>query len=160
MDGFIVMTIYSSFLKPFREPQVSSFPLKNCWSFNLTLSCWLIWYLIYYQQTTSHWYHVCCLVLHLGVKQLCCSRVFVAWPTAEFAFLWSFKEIDVFHLSEETVNAPSPSTYHMFCDGADVVLLRSQLLSWYDKEKRELPWRTLVKRSASFTGFDNKISPF
>uniref|UniRef100_A0A673AD31 Adenine DNA glycosylase n=1 Tax=Sphaeramia orbicularis TaxID=375764 RepID=A0A673AD31_9TELE len=36
----------------------------------------------------------------------------------------------------------SSSTYHSFLDAADVVLLRSQLLGWYDKEKRELPWRT------------------
>ncbi|XP_070688277.1 uncharacterized protein mutyh [Pempheris klunzingeri] len=43
---------------------------------------------------------------------------------------------------EETTNAYS---YHSFHDPADVVLLRSQLLSWYDKEKRELPWRTLAE---------------
>ncbi|XP_044056352.1 adenine DNA glycosylase [Siniperca chuatsi] len=45
---------------------------------------------------------------------------------------------------EETTNASSPSTYHTFHDPADVVLLRSQLLNWYDKDKRELPWRTLA----------------
>ncbi|XP_037625612.1 adenine DNA glycosylase [Sebastes umbrosus] len=45
---------------------------------------------------------------------------------------------------EETTNASSPSAYHTFHDPADVVLLRSQLLSWYDREKRELPWRTLA----------------
>ncbi|TKS74505.1 Adenine DNA glycosylase [Collichthys lucidus] len=45
---------------------------------------------------------------------------------------------------EETTNASSPSTYHTFHDAADVALLRSQLLSWYDKEQRELPWRTLA----------------
>ncbi|XP_074524023.1 adenine DNA glycosylase [Halichoeres trimaculatus] len=44
---------------------------------------------------------------------------------------------------EETINA-SLSTYHNFSDPADVVRLRSHLLSWYDKEKRELPWRTLA----------------
>ncbi|KAM7410104.1 hypothetical protein PAMA_001517 [Pampus argenteus] len=44
---------------------------------------------------------------------------------------------------EETANAAS-STYHSFPDPADVVQLRSQLLNWYDKEKRELPWRTLA----------------
>lgn len=64
-----------------------------------------------------------------------------------------------FGLPEETGNASSPSTYHTFHDPAAVVLLRSQLLSWYDKEKRELPWRTLVKRCASFTGFDKRFSP-
>nr|WAH70730.1 ELOVL fatty acid elongase 8b [Eleutheronema tetradactylum] len=45
---------------------------------------------------------------------------------------------------EQTTNAASPSTYHTFPDPADVVQLRSQLLNWYDKEKRELPWRTLA----------------
>ncbi|XP_035509583.1 adenine DNA glycosylase [Morone saxatilis] len=46
---------------------------------------------------------------------------------------------------EDTSSASSPSTYHTFHDAADVVLLRSQLLSWYDKEKRELPWRTVAE---------------
>lgn len=49
-----------------------------------------------------------------------------------------------FVLPEESTIPSSPSTYHTFHDAADVVLLRSQLLRWYDKEKRELPWRTLV----------------
>uniref|UniRef100_A0A8C9XSF5 Adenine DNA glycosylase n=1 Tax=Sander lucioperca TaxID=283035 RepID=A0A8C9XSF5_SANLU len=57
---------------------------------------------------------------------------------------FSLNENDVFGLPEETTNASSPSTYHTFHDPADVVLLRSQLLNWYDKEKRELPWRTLA----------------
>ncbi|KAM4548512.1 adenine DNA glycosylase [Odontesthes bonariensis] len=41
-------------------------------------------------------------------------------------------------------NATNPSSYHSFSEPADVVRLRSQLLSWYDEEKRELPWRTLA----------------
>uniref|UniRef100_A0A3Q2ZHN0 Adenine DNA glycosylase n=1 Tax=Kryptolebias marmoratus TaxID=37003 RepID=A0A3Q2ZHN0_KRYMA len=41
-------------------------------------------------------------------------------------------------------SSSSSSSPHTFCDPADVVLLRSQLLSWYDQEKRELPWRTLA----------------
>ncbi|KAM3620106.1 uncharacterized protein V6R79_018414 [Siganus canaliculatus] len=45
---------------------------------------------------------------------------------------------------EETVNAAGACTHHTFHDAADVVQLRSQLLRWYDKEKRELPWRTLA----------------
>lgn len=45
---------------------------------------------------------------------------------------------------EEIMKADSLSTYHTFPDPANVVLLRSQLLDWYDKEKRELPWRTLA----------------
>lgn len=56
---------------------------------------------------------------------------------------------DVYGLAEKSGDASAPSTYHTFRDPADVVLLRSQLLCWYDKEKRELPWRTLV-RTMSF----------
>lgn len=59
-------------------------------------------------------------------------------------------ESDDFGLPDETT---SSSTYHTYPDPADVMLLRSQLLNWYDKDKRELPWRTLVRRNASFVGF-------
>lgn len=52
------------------------------------------------------------------------------------------------------MKADSLSTYHTFPDPANVVLLRSQLLDWYDKEKRELPWRTLVRSMTSFTACD------
>ncbi|XP_056895213.1 adenine DNA glycosylase isoform X1 [Takifugu flavidus] len=45
---------------------------------------------------------------------------------------------------EESSHASSPSAYHFFHDAADVALLRSRLLAWYDQEKRELPWRTLA----------------
>uniref|UniRef100_A0A667WH64 Adenine DNA glycosylase n=2 Tax=Myripristis murdjan TaxID=586833 RepID=A0A667WH64_9TELE len=47
-------------------------------------------------------------------------------------------------VKEEETTDPAPSTYHTFQDRADVVLLRSQLLHWYDKGKRELPWRTVA----------------
>uniref|UniRef100_A0A8C6NX85 Adenine DNA glycosylase n=1 Tax=Nothobranchius furzeri TaxID=105023 RepID=A0A8C6NX85_NOTFU len=48
-------------------------------------------------------------------------------------------------VKEEDTTPPVPqSSFHTFSDPADVVQLRSQLLSWYDKEKRELPWRTLA----------------
>ncbi|XP_008282129.1 adenine DNA glycosylase [Stegastes partitus] len=43
---------------------------------------------------------------------------------------------------EESTDASS--SYHTFSDPADVVRFRSQLLNWYDKEKRELPWRTMA----------------
>ncbi|KAL6107791.1 mutyh [Pungitius sinensis] len=46
---------------------------------------------------------------------------------------------------EEPLNASSPScSRHSFHPPADVELLRSQLLRWYDNNKRELPWRTLA----------------
>ncbi|XP_061681560.1 adenine DNA glycosylase isoform X2 [Syngnathoides biaculeatus] len=35
--------------------------------------------------------------------------------------------------------------YHNFREPADVGRLRTRLLSWYDLEKRELPWRTLAQ---------------
>ncbi|XP_022066136.2 adenine DNA glycosylase isoform X2 [Acanthochromis polyacanthus] len=48
-------------------------------------------------------------------------------------------------VKRETTDAlTASSSYHTFSDPADVVRLRSHLLSWYDKEKRELPWRTLA----------------
>ncbi|KAG7283605.1 hypothetical protein CRUP_020378, partial [Coryphaenoides rupestris] len=46
---------------------------------------------------------------------------------------------------EEAATGPCyPSTYHTFDKAADVIQIRSQLLSWYDQEKRELPWRTVA----------------
>lgn len=63
-------------------------------------------------------------------------------------------ESDDIGLPEETT---SSSTYHTFPDPAEVVLLRSQLLNWYDKDKRELPWRTLVRRSAFFLSFRHLV---
>uniref|UniRef100_A0A3Q4HAQ9 Adenine DNA glycosylase n=1 Tax=Neolamprologus brichardi TaxID=32507 RepID=A0A3Q4HAQ9_NEOBR len=57
---------------------------------------------------------------------------------------FSLSENCVFGLPEETTDASSPSPYHTFPDPADVVRFRSQLLNWYNKEKRELPWRTLA----------------
>ncbi|XP_028299804.1 adenine DNA glycosylase [Gouania willdenowi] len=56
------------------------------------------------------------------------------------------------HTEEKTPNTvvkkeelrDAASLYHMFPDVADVVQLRSQLLNWYQREKRELPWRTLA----------------
>ncbi|XP_076582204.1 adenine DNA glycosylase [Chaetodon auriga] len=45
---------------------------------------------------------------------------------------------------KEEETSSSPSTFHTFHDPADVSVLRSKLLGWYDKEKRELPWRTLA----------------
>ncbi|KAJ0032367.1 hypothetical protein NQD34_002448, partial [Periophthalmus magnuspinnatus] len=42
---------------------------------------------------------------------------------------------------QENISLPS---YHSFPDAAEVVLLRSHLLNWYDKEQRTLPWRTLL----------------
>ncbi|XP_057698312.1 adenine DNA glycosylase [Corythoichthys intestinalis] len=45
---------------------------------------------------------------------------------------------------EELSEVVSPSAYHTFHDPAEICLLRTHLLSWYDLEKRELPWRTLA----------------
>lgn len=42
----------------------------------------------------------------------------------------------------------SVSPYHLFSDMADVTAFRRNLLSWYDQEKRDLPWRKRVKEEA------------
>ncbi|XP_012578171.1 PREDICTED: A/G-specific adenine DNA glycosylase isoform X2 [Condylura cristata] len=42
--------------------------------------------------------------------------------------------------SQEEVQG-SVSPYHLFRDSAEVTIFRESLLSWYDREKRDLPWR-------------------
>lgn len=42
------------------------------------------------------------------------------------------------------VSQASVSLYHLFRDVAEVTAFRKSLLSWYDREKRDLPWRRLV----------------
>ncbi|KAM5266484.1 adenine DNA glycosylase isoform 4-T4 [Hipposideros larvatus] len=42
---------------------------------------------------------------------------------------------------EEVVLQASVSPYHLFRDTAEVTVFRESLLSWYDQEKRDLPWR-------------------
>ncbi|XP_061040287.1 LOW QUALITY PROTEIN: adenine DNA glycosylase [Eubalaena glacialis] len=37
------------------------------------------------------------------------------------------------------------SPYHLFRDTAEVIVFRKSLLSWYDREKRDLPWRKRVE---------------
>lgn len=61
-------------------------------------------------------------------------------------FFLLVSQICCLFLLEEAPKA-SPSSYHSFCDPAEVVQLRRKLLSWYDREKRELPWRTLVGKT-------------
>ncbi|XP_061636450.1 adenine DNA glycosylase isoform X2 [Phyllopteryx taeniolatus] len=46
---------------------------------------------------------------------------------------------------EEPSGVASASTYHKFRRPAEVSRLRTHLLSWYELEKRELPWRTLAR---------------
>ncbi|XP_053729554.1 adenine DNA glycosylase [Synchiropus splendidus] len=49
-------------------------------------------------------------------------------------------------VKSEQSNGPvrSCTTYHSFPAAADVARLRCGLLSWYHREKRDLPWRTLA----------------
>ncbi|XP_057356143.1 adenine DNA glycosylase isoform X7 [Manis pentadactyla] len=42
---------------------------------------------------------------------------------------------------EEVVLQASVSLYHLFRDTAEVTVFRESLLSWYNREKRDLPWR-------------------
>ncbi|XP_032969246.1 adenine DNA glycosylase isoform X4 [Rhinolophus ferrumequinum] len=46
---------------------------------------------------------------------------------------------------EEVVLQASVSPYHLFRDAAEVTVFRERLLSWYDQEKRDLPWRRRAK---------------
>uniref|UniRef100_A0A8D1L9P6 Adenine DNA glycosylase n=1 Tax=Sus scrofa TaxID=9823 RepID=A0A8D1L9P6_PIG len=46
---------------------------------------------------------------------------------------------------EEVVSQASVSLYHLFRDVAEVTAFRKSLLSWYDREKRDLPWRRLAE---------------
>uniref|UniRef100_H0VLH0 Adenine DNA glycosylase n=1 Tax=Cavia porcellus TaxID=10141 RepID=H0VLH0_CAVPO len=42
---------------------------------------------------------------------------------------------------EEEVLQASVSSYHLFRDSVEVTAFRGNLLNWYDREKRDLPWR-------------------
>ncbi|XP_058408250.1 adenine DNA glycosylase isoform X8 [Diceros bicornis minor] len=46
---------------------------------------------------------------------------------------------------KEVVLQASVSPYHLFRDTAEVTVFRESLLSWYDQEKRDLPWRRLAE---------------
>ncbi|XP_026964513.1 adenine DNA glycosylase isoform X4 [Sagmatias obliquidens] len=47
---------------------------------------------------------------------------------------------------QEEVRLQAPvSPYHLFRDTAEVTVFRKSLLSWYDREKRDLPWRRRVE---------------
>ncbi|XP_072129768.1 adenine DNA glycosylase-like [Mobula birostris] len=39
---------------------------------------------------------------------------------------------------------PKENDYHSFKDPGEIYSIREKLLSWYDKSKRELPWRTVA----------------
>ncbi|XP_037683299.1 adenine DNA glycosylase isoform X2 [Choloepus didactylus] len=45
----------------------------------------------------------------------------------------------------------SVSPYHLFRNPAEVTAFRGSLLSWYDREKRDLPWRRRVGRQGTRT---------
>lgn len=46
-------------------------------------------------------------------------------------------------IKEET-SETEPSLYHIFHDPTEISVFRSDLMKWYDENKRELPWRTLA----------------
>ncbi|XP_058159675.1 adenine DNA glycosylase isoform X2 [Dasypus novemcinctus] len=49
---------------------------------------------------------------------------------------------------EEVVLQVSVSPYHLFRNTAEVTAFRGRLLSWYDQEKRDLPWRRRAENEA------------
>ncbi|XP_073675360.1 A/G-specific adenine DNA glycosylase [Garra rufa] len=56
----------------------------------------------------------------------------------------SKKKISKPAIKEEEPSETEPSSYHFFHDPTEISLFRSQLLQWYDQNKRELPWRSLA----------------
>ncbi|XP_023410434.1 adenine DNA glycosylase isoform X4 [Loxodonta africana] len=54
---------------------------------------------------------------------------------------------------EKVVLLASVSPYHLFKDTAEVTAFRGSLLSWYDREKRDLPWR---RRAESEVDLDRR----
>uniref|UniRef100_A0A8D0ELC3 Adenine DNA glycosylase n=1 Tax=Strix occidentalis caurina TaxID=311401 RepID=A0A8D0ELC3_STROC len=49
-------------------------------------------------------------------------------------------------LEDGRARAPAPPPApHLFSDPAEIEALRGNLLAWYDRCKRDLPWRTLVR---------------
>ncbi|KAM9244451.1 adenine DNA glycosylase isoform 2-T2 [Dugong dugon] len=46
---------------------------------------------------------------------------------------------------KKVVLQASVSPYHLFKDTAEITAFRGSLLSWYDREKRDLPWRRLAE---------------
>ncbi|KAM6217026.1 adenine DNA glycosylase [Rhynchocyon petersi] len=46
---------------------------------------------------------------------------------------------------QKEVSQASIPPYHLFKDTAEVTAFRGSLLSWYDREKRDLPWRRLAE---------------
>uniref|UniRef100_A0A671R0C3 Adenine DNA glycosylase n=1 Tax=Sinocyclocheilus anshuiensis TaxID=1608454 RepID=A0A671R0C3_9TELE len=60
----------------------------------------------------------------------------------------AIKEVCIdFLFSPEELSETEPSSYHFFHDATEISRFRTHLLQWYDQNKRELPWRTLVKAS-------------
>lgn len=57
----------------------------------------------------------------------------------------------------------SVSPYHLFRGTAEVRAFRENLLRWYDREKRDLPWRRRVSRRGPGTvGWEvgTQLSPY
>lgn len=54
----------------------------------------------------------------------------------------------------------SISPHHQFKDPAEVLAFRGNLLTWYDREKRDLPWRRLVGREEKETVVWRETGPY
>lgn len=50
---------------------------------------------------------------------------------------------------DEELLQTSVCPYHLLRDMTDVTTFRRNLLSWYDQEKRDLPWRKWVEEEAN-----------
>lgn len=78
------------------------------------------------------------------------------WFTASAGTIPEFPEAPagLSRRQKEAVLQVPVSSYHLFRDAAEVTVFRESLLSWYDREKRDLPWRRLVcKRGTRIVGW-------
>ena len=48
-------------------------------------------------------------------------------------------------IKKSLIHLPDKADFHYFVDMEEIVALREKLLSWYDGNKRDLPWRRLVR---------------
>uniref|UniRef100_A0A8C6EUW9 Adenine DNA glycosylase n=1 Tax=Marmota marmota marmota TaxID=9994 RepID=A0A8C6EUW9_MARMA len=55
---------------------------------------------------------------------------------------------DLANQQEEKIFQASVSPYHLFRNRTEITAFRKSLLSWYDTEKRDLPWRRQAEDEA------------
>ncbi|XP_058408243.1 adenine DNA glycosylase isoform X5 [Diceros bicornis minor] len=83
-------------------------------------------------------------------REICALSSSQVKPSAPNAYMGTIPEFPeapagLAGQQKEVVLQASVSPYHLFRDTAEVTVFRESLLSWYDQEKRDLPWRRLAE---------------